>query len=106
MGSNMKKMVFGVVMVGCLTVALAAREPVAQAKDEYGKCSGESDCHPGVKCKGGLCADGFGAKCDWDSDCGAAKCKNGKCATAPDGACSFDNDCGNGGKCCMNKCKW
>ena len=72
---------------------------------EYGKCSFDSDCHAGVKCNGGRCADSAGSKCSFDSDCGGkgAKCNSSKCSNAPDGKCNFDSECP-GGKCSSGKC--
>jgi hypothetical protein len=87
-----------------LSLAFAAGAPPIEAK-EYGKCGFDSDCHPGVKCSSGKCADSAGSKCGFDSDCGGAKCNSGKCATAPDGKCGFDSDCGRGGKCSSGKCR-
>ena len=76
------------------------------AKD-YGKCSFDSDCNPGVKCNSSRCADSEGSKCSFDSDCGGngAKCNSSKCSNAPDGKCSFDSECP-GGKCSSSKCKY
>ena len=76
------------------------------AKD-YGKCSFNSDCHAGVKCNSGKCADSAGSKCGFDSDCGGngAKCNSGKCSNAPDGKCSFNSECP-GGSCSSGKCKF
>jgi hypothetical protein len=84
----------------------AAGENGADAK-EYGKCGFDSDCHPGVKCSSGKCADTAGSSCGFDSDCGksGAKCRSGKCSTAPDGSCAFDSECP-GGKCSSGKCKF
>jgi hypothetical protein len=78
----------------------------ADAKD-YGKCGFDSDCHPGVKCSSGKCADSAGSSCGFDSDCGkaGAKCRSGKCSNAPDGTCAFDSECP-GGKCSSGKCKF
>lgn len=75
------------------------------ARADYGKCGFDSDCHSGVKCHGGKCADSAGSSCGFDSDCGGggAKCNGGKCSTAPDGKCNFDSECG-GGKCSGGKC--
>ena len=84
-------------------VLLVATAPSARA--DYGKCSFASDCHPGVKCNGGRCADSAGSRCSFDSDCGGggARCNRSKCSTAPDGTCSFDSECA-GGKCRSSKC--
>jgi len=86
-------------------VALVAANG-ADAKD-YGKCGFDSDCHAGVKCSSGKCADSSGSSCGFDSDCGksGAKCRSGKCSNAPDGTCAFDSECP-GGKCSSGKCKF
>ncbi|MBL8607476.1 MAG: hypothetical protein JNL38_09160 [Myxococcales bacterium] len=84
--------------------AVVAPATVVDAK-EYGKCGFDSDCHSGVKCRSGKCADSAGSSCAFDSDCGGAKCRSGKCASAPDGSCAFDSDCGRGGKCSSSKCR-
>ena len=83
-------------------VALCAAPALA---GDYGKCSFSSDCHSGVKCNGGHCADSAGSSCSFSSDCGTggAKCNSGKCSNAPDGTCSFDSECP-GGKCSSGKC--
>ncbi len=75
------------------------------AKD-YGKCSFDSDCNKGVKCRSSKCADSAGSSCSFDSDCGGggAKCRSSKCSNAPDGSCSFDSECP-GKKCSSSKCK-
>lgn len=96
-------------IVTILAAALAATAlwaSPAAAKD-YGKCSFSSDCHPGVKCNSGHCADSAGSSCSFDSDCGGkgAKCRSGKCSNAPDGSCSFDSDCP-GGRCSSGKCRF
>jgi hypothetical protein len=87
-----------------LFLTLAVRGPAADAGD-YGKCSFASDCHAGVKCNSGKCADSAGSSCGFDSDCGGkgAKCNSGKCSNAPDGKCNFDSECP-GGKCNSGKC--
>lgn len=87
-----------------LLLALALNGAPADA-GEYGKCGFDSDCHPGVKCNSGKCADSAGSKCSFDSDCGGkgAKCNSGKCSNAPDGTCHFDSECP-GGKCSSGKC--
>jgi len=88
-----------------LFLGLATGGPSADA-GEYGKCGFDSDCHGGVKCSSGKCADGAGSSCGFDSDCGGngAKCNSGKCSTAPDGKCSFDSECP-GHKCNSGRCK-
>lgn len=88
-----------------LFIATAATAPSAGA-GEYGKCGFASDCHAGVKCSSGKCADSAGSSCGFDSDCGGGKCNSGKCANAPDGKCGFDSDCGRGGHCSSQKCTW
>lgn len=89
----------------CFLFASAMRGSSADA-GEYGKCSFNSDCHAGVKCSSGKCADSAGSSCSFDSDCGGggAKCNSGKCSIAPDGKCSFDSEC-RGKKCSSGKCK-
>ena len=76
------------------------------ARAEYGKCGFDSDCHAGVKCNGGRCADSAGSSCSFDSDCGGrgGKCNGGKCSSAPDGKCNFDSECG-GGHCSGGRCR-
>jgi hypothetical protein len=100
----LKKTLFSV--LGCLgmLVVLAASAPLADA-GAYGPCSFASDCHAGVKCNSGHCADSAGSSCAFDSDCGGggAKCNGGKCSTAPDGKCSFDSECA-GGHCSSGHC--
>ena len=100
----LKKTMFSVLAGLCILVGLAAGAPSAGAGD-YGKCSFASDCHAGVKCNSGKCADSAGSSCSFDSDCGGggAKCNGGKCSTAPDGKCNFDSECG-GGKCSSGHC--
>jgi hypothetical protein len=71
---------------------------------DYGKCGFDSDCHKGVKCSSGKCADSAGSSCGFDSDCGGGKCRSGKCSTAPDGTCAFNSECP-GGSCSSGKCK-
>ncbi len=100
----MRKIVTFAVSAVALSFAFAASAPPSDAK-EYGSCGFDSDCHPGVKCNSGKCADSAGSKCGFDSDCGGAKCNSGKCANAPDGKCGFDSDCGKGGKCSSGKCR-
>lgn len=92
-------MLAAVVLVGFVAVP-------ATAKD-YGKCSFSSDCHNGVKCNSGRCADSAGSKCSFSSDCGGggAKCNSGKCSNAPDGKCNFSSECP-GGSCSSGKCKF
>ncbi|MSP60229.1 MAG: hypothetical protein EXR72_07790 [Myxococcales bacterium] len=82
---------------------LLAFGSVASAGD-YGKCGFKSDCHPGVKCSSGRCADSAGSSCGFNSDCGGGKCRSGKCSTAPDGSCAFNSECP-GGSCRSGKCK-
>ncbi|HOX46004.1 MAG TPA: hypothetical protein PK668_20545 [Myxococcota bacterium] len=91
-------------VVAILALGLFALSAVA---GEYGKCSFNSDCHSGVKCSSGKCADSAGSSCSFDSDCGGngAKCNSGKCSTAPDGKCSFNSECP-GGSCSSGKCKF
>lgn len=91
------KRVLATIIVLCAVTAFAG---------DYGKCSFNSDCHPGVKCNSGACADSAGSKCSFDSDCGGkgTKCNSGKCSNAPDGKCSFDSECP-GKKCSSGKCK-
>lgn len=101
----MRRIVVVALAAAALTLAFATQAPAVDAK-EYGSCGFDSDCHPGVKCSSGKCADSAGGKCGFDSDCGGAKCRSGKCANAPDGTCAFDSDCGRGGKCSSQKCKW
>ena len=86
-----------------LGLALA---PGSAAAGEYGKCSFDSDCHPGVKCRSSRCADAAGSSCAFDSDCGGrgAKCRSSKCSVAPDGTCAFNSECP-GGSCSSGKCK-
>ena len=100
----LKKTMFSVLAGLGVLVGLAAGAPPAGAGD-YGKCSFASDCHAGVKCNSGKCADSAGSSCSFDSDCGGggAKCNSGKCSTAPDGKCNFDSECG-GGKCSSGHC--
>lgn len=71
---------------------------------DAGRCSFDSDCGNGVKCRSGKCATAAGGSCSFDSDCGGAKCRSGKCANSPGGSCSFDSDCGSAGKCRSGKC--
>jgi hypothetical protein len=101
----LKKTMFSVLAALCVFVGLAAGAPPAAAGD-YGKCSFASDCHAGVVCNGGKCADSAGSSCAFDSDCGGggAKCNSGKCSTAPDGTCNFDSECGSGGHCNSSHC--
>ena len=93
-----------VAFVGLLSY-YAAVSPSADA-GEYGKCSFESDCHAGVKCNSGKCADSAGSSCNFASDCGfkGAKCNSGKCSNAPDGTCNFSSECPSG-NCSSGKCK-
>ena len=100
---NLKK-AFLVLLALVCTVALGTS--IAAAK-EYGKCSFNSDCHSGVKCNSGRCADSSGSKCSFNSDCGGggAKCNSGKCSNAPDGKCNFNSECP-GGTCSSGKCKF
>ena len=93
-------------LLAAIALALGAIPSTAEAKD-YGKCSFSSDCHAGVKCNSGRCADSAGSKCSFSSDCGGggAKCNSGKCSNAPDGKCSFSSECP-GGKCSSGKCKF
>ncbi len=102
----MTKRLFQALALVLTLVALAGLPTVGVAKD-YIKCGFDSDCHAGVKCSGGVCADAAGGKCGFDSDCGGkgAKCNSGKCSTAPDGKCSFDSECP-GGKCNSGTCKF
>ena len=88
-----------VVLVGLIALPAAAKE--------YGKCSFNSDCHAGVKCNSGHCADSAGSSCSFNSDCGGkgAKCNSGKCSNAPDGKCNFNSECP-GGSCSSGKCKF
>jgi hypothetical protein len=90
----------------CLLAVVGLLAGPAGAKD-YGKCSFNSDCHSGVKCNSGRCADSAGSKCSFDSDCGGggAKCNSGKCSNAPDGKCSFNSECP-GGSCSSGKCRF
>jgi hypothetical protein len=101
----MRQLVTIAVTSAALTLAFAAAPPSSDAK-EYGACNFASDCHAGVKCNGGRCADSAGSKCGFDSDCGGAKCNSGKCASAPDGKCNFTSDCGHGGKCNSGRCTY
>ena len=89
-----------------VVLSLCAAPGLVDAK-EYGKCGFSSDCHAGVKCSSGKCADSAGSKCGFDSDCGGngAKCNSGKCSNAPDGKCSFNSECP-GGSCSSGKCKF
>ena len=100
---NLKK-AFLVLLALIFTAALGSS--LAMAKD-YGKCSFASDCHNGVKCNSGHCADSAGSKCSFNSDCGGggAKCNSGKCSNAPDGKCNFNSECP-GGSCSSGKCKF
>lgn len=93
-----------ILMVLVAVLALFSLGPVARA--DYGKCGFDSDCHAGVKCSSGKCADSAGSSCGFDSDCGGhgAKCNSGKCSTAPDGKCNFDSECG-GRSCSSGHCK-
>ncbi len=99
----MKRTLLAFAAAAAVAVALAPSTPV-EAK-EYGKCGFDSDCHAGVKCRSGKCADSAGSSCAFDSDCGGSKCRSGKCAIAPDGSCAFDSDCGPRGKCSSSKCR-
>jgi hypothetical protein len=98
----MKKM--WMVFVFALMTGIGVGWQGAQAKT-YGPCGFNSDCHPGVKCSSGKCADSAGSSCGFDSDCGGGKCRSGKCSTAPDGSCSFNSECP-GGSCSSGKCKF
>jgi hypothetical protein len=100
----MRKVVAAVLASVGVVLMVAVNAPTADAGD-YGKCSFASDCHAGVKCNGGKCADSAGSSCNFDSDCGGggAKCNSGKCSNAPDGKCNFDSECP-GGKCSGGKC--
>jgi hypothetical protein len=100
----LKKTMFSALAGLGVLVALAASAPPADAGN-YGPCSFASDCHAGVKCNSGKCADSAGSGCSFDSDCGGggAKCNGGKCSTAPDGKCNFDSECG-GGHCSSGHC--
>lgn len=91
------KRILAAIIVLCAFTAFAG---------DYGKCNFDSNCHPGVKCNSGACADSAGSKCNFDSDCGGkgAKCNSGKCSNAPDGKCNFDSECA-GKKCSSGKCK-
>ena len=93
-----------ILMVLVAALALFSLGPVARA--DYGKCGFDSDCHAGVKCSSGKCADSAGSSCGFDSDCGGhgAKCNSGKCSTAPDGKCNFDSECP-GRSCSSGHCK-
>lgn len=103
--------IFGVLLnLGGPATTAAPTAPQAIVSDDgatadYGNCSFDSDCHPGVKCNSSHCADSAGSSCSFDSDCGGngAKCNSGKCSTAPDGKCSFDSECP-GGHCSSSKC--
>jgi len=97
------KVIVRVFLAVFMVFAFAAT--TAHAKD-YGKCSFNSDCHAGVKCNSGKCADSAGSKCSFDSDCGGngAKCNSSKCSNAPDGKCSFNSECP-GSSCSSGKCK-
>ena len=101
----MRKIVIAIATCTAALLAFATHAPEARAGD-YGKCSFESDCHSGVKCNSGKCADSAGSGCNFDSDCGGggAKCNSGKCSTAPDGKCNFDSECG-GGHCSGGHCQ-
>ncbi len=95
-----------VIFPACLGLLLAfAVSGTPADAGEYGKCGFDSDCHKGVKCNGGKCADSAGSSCSFDSDCGGngAKCNSSKCSNAPDGKCNFDSECP-GGKCSSSKC--
>lgn len=100
----MRKLAF--VFASTLTLLLAAAMSGTPAEaGDYGKCGFDSDCHAGVKCRSGRCADASGSSCGFDSDCGpGGKCNSGKCAHAPDGKCSFDSECPSK-KCNSGKCK-
>jgi hypothetical protein len=93
-------------VLATFALALSGAPSLVEAKD-FVKCGFDSDCHPGVKCNGGVCADAAGSKCGFDSDCGGkgAKCNSGKCSVAPDGTCSFNSECP-GGSCSSGKCKF
>jgi hypothetical protein len=93
-------------MALCLGFFLGGALSGTARAGDYGKCGFDSDCHPGVKCRSGKCADSAGASCGFDSDCGGrgAKCRSGKCSTAPDGTCAFNSECP-GGSCSSGHCK-
>lgn len=103
--SPLSKLVVVTITGVCAFVALASRAPIVGA-GEYGKCSFDSECHAGVKCNSGACADSAGSKCNFDSECGGkgAKCNSGKCSNAPDGKCNFDSECP-GSKCSSGRCQ-
>jgi len=87
-------------------LATAASAPAAGA-GEYGQCGFDSDCHGGVKCNSGKCADSAGSSCGFRfRTVAAASANSGRCANAPDGKCGFDSDCGRGGHCSSQKCTW
>jgi hypothetical protein len=90
--------------VALVVAGFAVGQGTARAGD-YGKCAFKSDCHKGVECRSGKCADSAGSSCAFDSDCGGGKCNSGKCSTAPDGTCAFNSECP-GGSCSSGKCKF
>ena len=92
------------IFLACAAAVIAITSQDGRAGD-YGKCGFDSDCHRGVKCKSGKCADSAGSSCGFDSDCGVGKGNSGKCSVAPDGKCGFDSDCGPGRKCSSQKCQ-
>jgi hypothetical protein len=90
---------------GLVLLSTGQSDPVGARA--YGPCGFNSDCHRGVKCSSGRCADSAGSSCGFDSDCGGrgAKCRSGKCSTAPDGTCAFNSECP-GGSCSSGKCRF
>jgi hypothetical protein len=101
----MKKIVLAMTFAVFALFGLGLHGTSTAVAKTYGPCGFNSDCHPGVKCSSGKCADSAGSSCGFDSDCGGGKCRSGKCSTAPDGSCAFNSECP-GGSCSSGKCKF
>ena len=70
------------ILTGSLLGLLLALAPMTSSADSNGKCSFDSDCGAGVKCRSGKCATAAGGSCSFDSDCGGGKCRSGKCSNS------------------------